>query len=160
MGPEARSGVLRHRGGEHPCRFGVREDASPTLRGVCPWSRGARVSGWLRVANHAIVERTAIGDHQRGGGAVRVTIRIPAALRPVAEDRAEVVVQAETVGSALTSAVECYPSLRRHLFDERGRLRSYVNIYLNEDDIRWGGGETAPVDDGDVVTIVPSIAGG
>ncbi len=89
-----------------------------------------------------------------------VTIRIPAALRAVADGRAEVEVQAGTVGDALGRAVERHPALRRHIYGEDGRLRSFVNVYLNEDDIRWGAGEAAAVGEGDVITIIPSIAGG
>ncbi len=91
---------------------------------------------------------------------MRVTIRIPNALQQVVDGQMELEVHAETVGVALARAVECYPALRRHLYDETGRLRSYVNIFHNEDDIRWGKGEAAELGEGDVVTIVPSIAGG
>ncbi|HEX7117312.1 MAG TPA: MoaD/ThiS family protein [Longimicrobiales bacterium] len=89
-----------------------------------------------------------------------VIIRIPAALRVVAGGRAELEVQAGTVRGALEEAIARCPALRRHLYGEDGRLRSYVNVYVNEDDIRWGGGESRGVGDGDVITIVPSIAGG
>ena len=89
-----------------------------------------------------------------------VVIRIPAALRPVVDGRSEFEVQAATVRGALEQAIAKWPALRRHLYGEDGRLRSYVNIYLNEEDIRWGAGEASEVSSGDVITIVPSIAGG
>lgn len=89
-----------------------------------------------------------------------VVIRIPAALRPVVDGRAEFEVQAATVRGALEQAIAQWPALRRHLYGEDGRLRNYVNIYLNEEDIRWGAGEASEVSSGDVITIVPSIAGG
>lgn len=89
-----------------------------------------------------------------------VVIRIPAALRPVVDGRAEFEVQAATVRGAPEEAIARYPALRRHLYGEDGRLRSYVNVYVNEEDIRWGAGEASEVASGDVITIVPSIAGG
>ncbi len=89
-----------------------------------------------------------------------VVIRIPTALCAVADGRSEIEVQAATVRDALEEAIARWPALRRHLYAEDGRLRSYVNIYVNEEDIRWGAGESSEVAAGDVITIVPSIAGG
>lgn len=91
---------------------------------------------------------------------MRVMVRLPIALRPFADGRAEVPVQAATVGSALADLLERYPSLRRQLYAEDGALRSYVNVFLNEDDLRYCGGEAAELRDGDVISIIPSIAGG
>jgi len=89
-----------------------------------------------------------------------VTIRIPAALKSYADGGQEVQVPAGTVGEALDRLVERHPSLRPHLYDERGSLRNFVNAYINEDDARGLGGQAARVSDGDTITIVPSIAGG
>jgi len=89
-----------------------------------------------------------------------VRVRLPTPLRAFADDRAEVVVEAGTVGGALAGVIGLYPHLRRHLYGEDGALRSFVNVYLNDEDVRYLAGEGTEVRDGDVVTIVPSIAGG
>src|SRR5262245_3405573 len=88
------------------------------------------------------------------------TVRLPAMLRPLAEGADEVVVQAPTVAGVLAQLVERHPRLRRHLFDEQGRLRGYVNVYVNDEDVRQRGGDSATVGHDDVLTIVPSVAGG
>jgi sulfur-carrier protein adenylyltransferase/sulfurtransferase len=94
------------------------------------------------------------------GVGVTATVRVPAPLRGMTEDRAEIEIFAATVGGALKALAERYPGIRRHLWSEDGRLRAYVNLYLNEEDVRFRGGPEAPLDAGDMITIVPSIAGG
>ncbi len=89
-----------------------------------------------------------------------VAIGIPAPLRGYTAGRAQVEVGAATVGDALRELVNAYPPLRRHLFADDGRLRSYVNVYLNEEDVRFLEGEGTAVAEGDALVIVPSIAGG
>jgi molybdopterin synthase sulfur carrier subunit len=89
-----------------------------------------------------------------------VVVRIPGPLRQLAGGADEVVVEAVTVGAAIDRIVERHPGLRRHLRAERGGLRDHVNVFLNEDDIRFAGGEGARIAPGDAITIVPSIAGG
>jgi adenylyltransferase/sulfurtransferase len=88
------------------------------------------------------------------------TIRLPGALQPLAGGVDEIEVQAATVEAALAILVERYPRLRRHLFDERGALRGYVNVYLNEEDVRFLADRPAHLQSEDVITIVPSVAGG
>jgi molybdopterin converting factor small subunit len=88
------------------------------------------------------------------------TVRIPTPLRPYADGRKELETSAATVGSALQEMTEQFPSLRPHLFNGDGKLRSYVNIFVNEQDIRSLSGEETPLSPGDRVMIVPSIAGG
>lgn len=90
----------------------------------------------------------------------RVVVRVPGPLRALADDAGEVAVTAPTVGAALGHLLDRHPGLRRHLRTEAGSLREHVNIFLNEDDIRHLDGEDTPLVLGDVVTIVPSIAGG
>jgi adenylyltransferase/sulfurtransferase len=87
-------------------------------------------------------------------------IRIPAALRDYTEGRAEMPVAGDTVAAALSGLSVSYPQLRRHIYTERGELRSYVNVFVNEDDVRNLAGLATPVHDNDTVMIVPSIAGG
>lgn len=89
-----------------------------------------------------------------------VTVRIPTPLRRYTDGEGRIAVSADTVGDAFGRVVERYPELRPHLFDEQGRLRNFVNAYLNEDDVRELDGESTPLSEGDTVVIVPSIAGG
>jgi adenylyltransferase/sulfurtransferase len=87
-------------------------------------------------------------------------IHIPTPLRPYADRRDAVEVEAATVGEALAQLTARHPELRRHLFSEDGRLRSFVNVYRNEDDVRYLEKDATPLRDGDTLSIVPSIAGG
>ncbi|MCI0397631.1 MAG: MoaD/ThiS family protein [Chloroflexi bacterium] len=87
------------------------------------------------------------------------TFRIPTPLRPYAGGNSHVAVSGETVGQALTDLTRQYPDLRQHLFDGR-ELRSFVNIYLNQEDIRYTNGVETAVGENDTLMIIPSIAGG
>jgi molybdopterin converting factor small subunit len=89
-----------------------------------------------------------------------VKVIIPTPLRPYAGKRENVEVSAATVGEALDSLIDQHRDLRRHLFADDGRLRSFVNVYVNDDDIRYMQKEKTPVREGDTISIVPSIAGG
>jgi adenylyltransferase/sulfurtransferase len=87
-------------------------------------------------------------------------ILIPTPLRQYAEKRASVEVSASTVGEALSALTSGHPELRRHLFTEDGRLRAFVNLYLNDEDVRYLQKEGTPIAESDTLSIVPSIAGG
>ena len=87
------------------------------------------------------------------------TFRIPTPLRPYSDGNSQVEVAGETVGSALEDLTKQYPDLRQHLYDGN-QLRSFVNIYLNQEDIRYGDGVDTEIEDGDTLMIIPSIAGG
>ena len=89
-----------------------------------------------------------------------VTISIPAPLRQFTGGQSQIQVDAKTAGEALDSLTAVHPSIRRHLFNDQHALRNFVNIYLNEEDIRHSSGIATPVKDGDTIMIVPSIAGG
>lgn len=93
-------------------------------------------------------------------GPVRATVRVPGPLRELADGAPELVVSSATVGAAVDEVLGRHPGLRRHLRSEAGALREHVNLFLNEEDVRYLEGEDTVVRDGDVVTIVPSIAGG
>lgn len=93
-------------------------------------------------------------------GAGRVAIRVPGPLRELTGGAAEVGVDARTVAAALEALLARHPGLRRHLRDEAGSLRDHVNIFLNEEDIRFLDGSATHVQAGDIITVVPSIAGG
>src|SRR5687768_2765357 len=89
-----------------------------------------------------------------------VTITIPAPLRQFAGGQSQIVVEAKTAGEALDLLTSTHTALRRHLFNDQNMLRNFVNVYLNDEDIRHVSGPATPVKDGDTIMIVPSIAGG
>lgn len=88
------------------------------------------------------------------------TIRIPTPLRAYTEGQAEVAVAGATVGAALGDLTTRYTKLRQHLYGDNGELRSFVNVYLNQSDIRELKGADTPLGESDRLMIVPSIAGG
>src|SRR5262245_2878570 len=87
-------------------------------------------------------------------------IHLPTPLRPYAEDASNVDVRGGTVAEALQALVSRYAALQPHLFDGTGKLRSFVNVYRNEEDVRHLAREKTALSDGDRLSIVPSIAGG
>src|SRR5216117_4346322 len=89
-----------------------------------------------------------------------VRILIPTPLRQYAGNQNAVQVEAESVREALDDLVERHDQLRRHLFAEDGRLRNFVNVYVNEEDIRYFAADGTSLKAGDTISIVPSIAGG
>ena len=89
-----------------------------------------------------------------------VTITIPTALRQFAGGLSQFEVEAGTAGEALNQLSTQFADLGRHLYDDRNKLRSFVNVYVNDEDIRHQSGVETPVKDGDTLMIVPSIAGG
>jgi adenylyltransferase/sulfurtransferase len=91
---------------------------------------------------------------------MNTSILLPTALRQFTDGLAEVKVEAATVGEALTALTTQYVDLRRHLFTEEAKLRSYVNVYINDEDIRQKNGLETAIKEGDVLMLVPSIAGG
>jgi adenylyltransferase/sulfurtransferase len=90
-----------------------------------------------------------------------MTIFIPTPLRPYAGGNGTLEVNATTVGGALEELTTAHPELRKHLFNAEGNLRAFVNVYLNDDDVRYlPAKEATEVSTADTLTIVPSIAGG
>src|SRR5580700_1367576 len=87
-------------------------------------------------------------------------ILIPTPLRQYADKQDSVVLPGATVGEALHALTAKYADLKRHLYNDEGKLRSFVNVYLNDEDIRYMQKEATPLADGDTLSIVPSIAGG
>src|SRR3989441_11327147 len=85
---------------------------------------------------------------------------IPTALRQYAGDEDAVDVEAETVQEAMGGLVRRFDQLRRHLYADDGRLRNFVNVYVNEEDIRHLRNDRTALKEGDTISIVPSIAGG
>ena len=89
-----------------------------------------------------------------------VTVTIPTPLRSFTGGRDAVELQGGTVGEVLDGLLSAHGGLKRHLVQDDGRLRNFVNLYLNDTDIRQLDSTATPVREGDVLTIVPSIAGG
>ena len=89
-----------------------------------------------------------------------VNVLIPTPLRKLTNEQETVSGSAGTIGSLLADLDTQFPGLGGRLTDESGNLRRFVNIYLNEEDIRFLNGKDTPVQDGDSVSIVPAIAGG
>jgi adenylyltransferase/sulfurtransferase len=87
-------------------------------------------------------------------------ILIPTPLRQYAGKHDSVELEGATVGEVLKALTAQYSDLRRHLYTDEGKLRSFVNVYVNDDDIRYLNKEATPLKAGDTVSIVPSIAGG
>lgn len=89
-----------------------------------------------------------------------VTITIPTALRQYAGGQASIKLESGSIGSVLAALVEQNPQLGKQLYNEQGQLRSFVNVYVGDDDIRYLQGIDTPVPDGETVSIIPAIAGG
>jgi adenylyltransferase/sulfurtransferase len=88
------------------------------------------------------------------------TLKIPTPLRPYANGESSMVLPGEIVEDLLQAAVEVHPMLKKHLFNEDGQLRPYVNLFLDENNINQLEGLKTPLSDGDTVLLIPSIAGG
>ena len=89
-----------------------------------------------------------------------VKVIIPTPLRAYAGKQESVELQAGTVAEALNGLTLRFADLKKHLYSDDGRLRSFVNVYVNDEDIRYLQKDQTPLRDGDIVSIVPSIAGG
>lgn len=87
-------------------------------------------------------------------------IHIPTPLRQYTGKQPAVDVKASTIGEALSGLVSSHPELRRHLYNDDGKLRAFVNVYLNDEDVRYLQKDATAVQDSDSISIVPSIAGG
>ena len=89
-----------------------------------------------------------------------VEIKLPTVLRVQAEGHASVAVEGATVGDVFNVLVERYPGLRGNLLDDAGNLHKFVNVYKDDDDIRYLDGLDTKLADGDVLSILPAVAGG
>ena len=86
--------------------------------------------------------------------------RIPGPLRRLSEGQITVAVEAGDLGAAIEALDARYPGFRDRLLDDKGELRQFVNVYLNDEDVRLGSGLKAKVTDKDEISIVPAVAGG
>ena len=88
------------------------------------------------------------------------TIRIPTPLRKLANEQETVEVESATVGAAIDELEGKFPGIKERLVSEDGEVRRFVNVYVNEEDIRFLESQATPLKDGDDVSIIPAIAGG
>lgn len=89
-----------------------------------------------------------------------VTVQIPTALKQYARNQDSIELKGDTVGQVMKNLSQNYPHLRAHLFNDDGALRNFVNVYVNDEDIRYLKQTDTAIKDGDVITIVPAVAGG
>jgi sulfur-carrier protein len=89
-----------------------------------------------------------------------VNVRVPGPLRRLTSGSSEVEVHGSTVGQALADLEVRYPGFKDRLYDDSGNLRQFINIYVNDTDIRFGSGLETPIGDRDDISIVPAVAGG
>ncbi|KWW98081.1 MoaD/ThiS family protein [Carbonactinospora thermoautotrophica] len=89
-----------------------------------------------------------------------VNVRIPTILRTYTGGEAEVKAEGATLAEVLDSLEANYPGIRARVLDEEGRLRRFVNVYVNDDDVRFADGLNTPTPDGSSVSVIPAVAGG
>ena len=87
-------------------------------------------------------------------------VLLPVALRHLVGNQDEVHLSGKTVAEVMSDLVSKFPELKKHLFKDDGKLRNFVNVYVNDEDVRYLQEESTPVKEGDTVSIIPSIAGG
>jgi molybdopterin converting factor small subunit len=90
----------------------------------------------------------------------KVRVQLPSSLRTLAGGKVELGCEGRTVGEVLQALAQLEPALGARLLDGQGRARRYVSLFLGDDDVRQLGGLATPVREGDVLTVVPAIAGG
>jgi molybdopterin synthase sulfur carrier subunit len=91
---------------------------------------------------------------------VSVEVRLPTVLRAAAGGQAVVSVDAPTIGDVLESLQDAYPGVRGQLLTQEGSLHRFVNVYVNDDDVRYLEKLDTKLNDGDVISILPAVAGG
>ena len=87
-------------------------------------------------------------------------VRIPTPLRKLTNNEELVEVNAANIGDAITELQSRFPGIAERLIDEKGEVRRFVNVYVNEEDIRFLQNRETPLKDGDEISIIPAIAGG
>lgn len=89
-----------------------------------------------------------------------IKVRIPTPLQKFTKDKVEVEAQGKDIQALLEDMEKSFPGIKERLCDEKGKLRRFINIYVNEEDIRFLQMDKTPLKDGDEVSIIPAIAGG
>ncbi|HZU96179.1 MAG TPA: molybdopterin-synthase adenylyltransferase MoeB [Planctomycetota bacterium] len=113
----------------------------------------AALRSWAREDDHWVEETLS-------GGETMATVRIPTPLRPLTKGQSEVSVRGGTVREVVASLGSSYSGMKERILDEQGEVRRFVNVFVNKDDIRGKEGLDTRVQDGDVISILPAIAGG
>ena len=89
-----------------------------------------------------------------------IKVRIPTPLRPMTNGKGEIEIEGASISQMIENLGTVHPGLKERLYDEKGEVRRFINIYVNEEDIRFLTGKDTPLKDGDEVSIIPAIAGG
>ncbi|HUX04907.1 MAG TPA: ubiquitin-like small modifier protein 1 [Acidimicrobiales bacterium] len=87
-------------------------------------------------------------------------VRIPTVLRTATDGATSVLVDGATIGEVLNELTESYPQIKEQLLNDDGSLHRFLNVYVNDDDVRYLGGVDAPVANDDEITLLPAVAGG
>ncbi len=88
------------------------------------------------------------------------SVRIPTPLRKLTSDKDEVTISAASIGQLIDEMESRYPGIKSRLCDESGNVRRFINLYVNNEDIRFLNGKDTALNEGDIVSIIPAIAGG
>ncbi len=88
------------------------------------------------------------------------SVRIPTPLRKLTSDKDEVNISAANIGQLIDEMESRYPGIKSRLCDESGNVRRFINLYVNNEDIRFLNGKETALNEGDIVSIIPAIAGG
>ncbi len=91
---------------------------------------------------------------------MKVTVRIPTALRRLTQGQGEIQIEASSIGELIEKLEEEFPGIKERLVEPNGEIRKFVNFFVNDEDIRFLNGKNTELKDGDVVSIIPAIAGG
>ena len=89
-----------------------------------------------------------------------ITVRIPTALRRLTQGQGEIQIEASSIGELIEKLEEEFPGIKERLVEPNGEIRKFVNFFVNDEDIRFLNGKDTELKDGDVVSIIPAIAGG
>jgi sulfur-carrier protein len=111
---------------------------------------------------HAFRSRTSVAPNQafEEKADMPITVLIPTPLQKLTNGHPEVNADGGTIGDIVASLESQFPGIKDRLCDDQGRLRRFVNVYLNNEDIRFLENEATPVKDGDEISVIPAIAGG
>lgn len=89
-----------------------------------------------------------------------ITVRIPTPLQKLTQNKAEIKTSGANIGELINNLEKDFPGIKERIYDETGKIRRFINIYVNEEDVRFLQREETPLKDGDEVSIIPAIAGG
>lgn len=91
---------------------------------------------------------------------MQVTVRIPAPLQKLTQNQAEVKANGANIRELIEDLEKKFPGIEERIYDETGKIRRFINIYVNEEDVRFLQQEETPLKDGEEISIIPAIAGG